>query len=138
MRLLPIAIVCALAACTSPSPRDTAAATDSAAVDTPTVVAAPAAASAPAAWIRYRCESGREVQVSPPTFDDTPISVRYEGATRTMHVVRSASGARYAGEGYEWWTKGTGPGATGMLGRYPSGDTAAVAEPLESCAIPAG
>ena len=128
MRLLPIAIV--LAACASPPSRDTAATADSA--------AGGSSAPVPVTWVTYRCESGREVQVSPPPFDDAPISVRYEGATRTMHVVRSASGARYAGGGYEWWTKGTGPGATGMLGRYPDGDTSAVAEPLESCSIPAG
>lgn len=138
MRILPTVIVCALAACTSPSPRDTVVATDSATGDAPAFVRTPPAVSASAAWVTYRCESGREVQVSPLTFDDTPVAVRYEGTTRTMHVVASASGARYAGEGYEWWTKGTGPGATGMLGRYPSGDTAAVAEPLEICAVPAG
>lgn len=30
-------------------------------------------------------------------------------------IGRRSRGARYAGSGMEWWTKGTGPGSEGML-----------------------
>lgn len=97
------------------------------------------AASAPGAstvadgaWIAYRCESGREVAASYPT--DSIAFVRYQGATREMFVAASASGARYTGDGYEWWTRGTGPGSTARLSRF-AGDEATASTVLESCAV---
>jgi membrane-bound inhibitor of C-type lysozyme len=91
------------------------------------------AAVADGAWIVYRCESGREVAASYPA--DSLAFVRYQGATREMSVARSASGARYTGDGYEWWTRGTGPGSTGRLARF-RGDELTASLPLEECTVP--
>lgn len=87
------------------------------------------------AWITYRCESGREVAASYPV--DSMAFVRYGGVTREMSVASSASGARYTGDGYEWWTRGTGPGSTGRLSRFRGEETTA-SQPLESCTVPGG
>lgn len=132
-RLLMITLL--LAACGSEKPHDA-----SAVAGDSTAQATRAAAPADSAdWTVYACESGKTVEALYPAPDpDVPITVRYDGVTYTMHTVRSASGARYAGGGYEWWTKGIGPGSTGMLGRFPGGDTTAVTEPLEQCEVPAG
>lgn len=92
-----------------------------------------AAAVADGAWIVYRCESGREVAASYPA--DSLAFVRHAGATREMRVASSASGARYTGDGYEWWTRGTGPGSTGRLSRF-RGDELTAGELLESCTVP--
>lgn len=86
-------------------------------------------------WITYRCESGRALAASYPT--DSSAFVRYAGATREMRVARSASGARYTGDGYEWWTRGTGPGSTGRFSRFV-GDEATASALLESCTVPGG
>jgi membrane-bound inhibitor of C-type lysozyme len=100
--------------------------------------AAPAPGAAPVdggAWIAYGCESGRELAASYPT--DSIAFVRYAGATREMRVAVSASGARYTGDGYEWWTRGTGPGSTGRLSRFAGTETTA-SDVLESCTVPGG
>ncbi|HEX6039197.1 MliC family protein [Longimicrobium sp.] len=93
------------------------------------------AAVADGAWITYRCESGRDLAASYPA--DSIAFVRYAGATREMRVATSASGARYTGDGYEWWTRGTGPGSTGRLARFV-GDEVTASQPLESCTVPGG
>lgn len=97
---------------------------------------APGAATvADGAWITYGCESGRSLAASYPT--DSIAFVRYAGATREMRVAVSASGARYTGDGMEWWTRGTGPGSTGRLSRF-AGDEATASDVLESCTVPGG
>lgn len=104
------------------------------------LVAGCSAASAPGAapvaggaWITYRCESGRPLAASYPT--DSSAFVRYQDATREMRVAASASGARYTGDGYKWWTRGTGPGSTGQLSRFRGGEATA-SEVLEECDVP--
>ncbi|HST61004.1 MAG TPA: MliC family protein [Longimicrobium sp.] len=106
------------------------------------VVAGCSAASAPGpatvadgAWIAYRCTSGRELAASYPT--DSIAFVRYAGATREMRAAVSASGARYTGDRYEWWTRGTGPGSTGQLSRF-AGDETTASDVLEQCTVPGG
>lgn len=87
------------------------------------------------AWIMYRCESGRELAASYPV--DSIAFVRYAGATREMRAAVSASGARYTGDRYEWWARGTGPGSTGRLSRF-AGDEATASDVLEQCTVPGG
>lgn len=69
----------------------------------------------------YQCEGGRDVRVSYPS-DSTAIMV-YDGRTLQMTIAVSASGARYVGEGLEWWTKGSGPGSSGTIFRHLSDGT---------------
>jgi|GEM_PF-1857415 len=76
----------------------------------------------------YECDSGRTIEAHYPEVDRA--EVEYRGETHQMRVMISASGARYAGEGLEWWTKGTGPGAPGTLYHHQDGETGDV---IESC-----
>ncbi len=64
----------------------------------------------------YRCESGLSMRVIYPTAETAVVE--YEGRLLPMEIAISASGARYVGEGLEWWTKGSGEGATAMLLRH--------------------
>ena len=77
------------------------------------------AAPAPAVkLLTYRCESGARVRATYPT--DSVALVRYQGETRQLQVARAASGIRYIDDDLEWWTKGTGAGATAVLSRLDS------------------
>ncbi|GAA3991674.1 hypothetical protein GCM10022279_13530 [Comamonas faecalis] len=76
--------------------------------------------------ITYRCDSGRAVTASYP--DTDTATVDYQGTRHAMQIAVSASGARYTGDGYEWWTKG----AEGTLfGHNADGTTG---ERIELCA----
>lgn len=86
-------------------------------------------ATEPASRIAYQCESGRAIQASYPS--DTTAVVEYEGQTLQMTRAVSASGARYVGEGLEWWTKGSGPRSEGTLFRHESDGT--TGEAVEQC-----
>ncbi len=88
----------------------------------------PAAAASPLTT-NYRCESGETIVASYPDTDSA--IVRYRAATYRLQIAVSASGARYVGDGLEWWTKGSGAGSEGTLFRY-SGDGNSD-EPLEFC-----
>lgn len=77
----------------------------------------------------YRCESGEAIEAAYPT-TSTAI-VEYKGETYRMEVARSASGARYIGDGLVWWTKGTGSGAEGSLFRAEGDDE--TGELVEQC-----
>lgn len=48
-----------------------------------------------------------------------------------MGLTISASGARYVGNGLEWWTKGAGAGSEGTLFRH--GNDGATEETFERC-----
>ena len=76
--------------------------------------------------LTYRCESGAMIRATYPT--DAIALVRYRGQTRQMRVARAASGVRYVDDGLQWWTKGTGAGATAVLSERADGGTA-----LERC-----
>lgn len=90
----------------------------------------PGAIGTDAPLVTYRCESGQTVEASYPS--TSSAVVRYGGRTRVMSITLSASGARYAGDELEWWTKGTGPGSKGTLFRHePDGTTG---ETVERCA----
>ncbi|AGX88292.1 MliC family protein [Candidatus Symbiobacter mobilis] len=59
----------------------------------------------------YHCESGEVITASYPSTDTATI--RYKGGIYHMQRAVSASGGRYVGDEWEWWTKGPG----GMLSR---------------------
>ncbi|MCF7991736.1 MAG: MliC family protein [Thiohalocapsa sp.] len=52
----------------------------------------------------YRCGADFELWVS--FADPSTANIRYSGGTLELPQVRAASGARYASEGNEFWTKG--------------------------------
>lgn len=64
----------------------------------------------------YECRDGSRISARYPD-TDTAV-VRYDDDTLPMQIALSASGARYVGAGYEWWTKGSGPDATATLYRH--------------------
>ncbi len=117
MGLSLVLVALALAGCSNPEP------------DPPASSAAVADASAP---LTYRCESGRTVEASYPT--DSTAVVQYEGQTYPMTIAVSASGARYVGGGFEWWTKGSGPGSEGTLFHHLSDGTSG--EQVDQCSQP--
>lgn len=92
---------------------------------------APLAESAPTApaWTIYVCEDGRIVQALYP--DSRTARVRVPGGEHVLTVARSGSGARYVGEGLQWWTKGD----EGMLAPLASGEDIAAA-PGVACVPP--
>ncbi|MBS0315690.1 MAG: MliC family protein [Proteobacteria bacterium] len=110
-----VAAAAALAGCTAPAP-PTAANAEQPAAD---------------AWV-YRCASGEMVEARYRRSDDT-LTVRYTGQLVLMHHAISADGARYAGEGLEWWSRGSNIGAPGTLFRHEAdGSTGAV---IETCTL---
>lgn len=54
--------------------------------------------------VAYRCDDGRQIQANYQGTDHAVLAV--DGATHRLTIARSASGARYVGEGWQWWTKG--------------------------------
>lgn len=77
----------------------------------------------------YRCEGGATLVAAYP--DTDTATLRYQGRTHHLRIARSASGARYVGDGLEWWTKGTGAGAEGALFRHMADGTSG--EIIEQC-----
>jgi len=75
-----------------------------------------------AAAVGYACESGKTVVVAYP--DAQTARVSYEGKDYVLTSVVSASGARYAGQGLEWWTASRGETESGTLSRMGQGDQA--------------
>jgi len=72
------------------------------------------------AWVNYTCSDGQTVQASYP--DNNTAVIKLKGETHTLHVALSGSGARYTGEGWQWWTKGM---HDGMLAPLAAGETIA-------------
>lgn len=77
----------------------------------------------------YECESGNMIVASYPS--NSTAVVEYEEQILQMTIALSASGARYIGDEFVWWTKGSGPGSEGTLYRLENGDT--TGEILEQC-----
>jgi membrane-bound inhibitor of C-type lysozyme len=66
----------------------------------------------------YHCDDGRTVQASYP---DTGTAVlTLGGQVHHLRITLSASGARYAGDGWQWWTKGL---RDGQLAPLQAGET---------------
>lgn len=62
----------------------------------------------------YACEDGRTVLARYP---DTQTAVlEIAGASHTLTIARSGSGARYVGDGLQWWTKGLSEATLAALG----------------------
>lgn len=90
-----------------------------------------AAASTPLESVthNYRCQSGKTVAATYPTPDSATI--QYQGVSHTLQIAVSGSGSRYVGEGFEWWTKGSGTGSEGTLFQHQADGT--TGESLEFC-----
>jgi membrane-bound inhibitor of C-type lysozyme len=74
-------------------------------------------------WISYACSDGQVVKASYP---DTNTAVAIiQGNTHTLHIAVSADGARYTGDGWQWWTKGM---HDGMLAPLAAGESIASAQ----------
>lgn len=53
---------------------------------------------------RYVCSDGSVVEARYP--DAQSARITYMGYSISMRIAMSASGARYVGGGWQWWTKG--------------------------------
>jgi membrane-bound inhibitor of C-type lysozyme len=73
-----------------------------------------AQASTPSSWISYACADGRVVQAEYP--DTKTAQIKIDGQTHTLRIAMSADGARYTGDGWQWWTKGMHEGSLAALG----------------------
>ncbi|GLQ97025.1 MliC family protein [Dyella mobilis] len=64
-------------------------------------------------WTRYLCKDGQTVQATYPDTDTALLKI--QGGAHTLHVAISGSGARYIGDGWQWWTKGMHDGMLSPL-----------------------
>lgn len=80
-------------------------------------------------WITYVCADGRTFQALYP--DANTARVRLAGREHTLKIAVSGSGARYAGDGLQWWNRGP----EGMLATLEADETIAGA-PGVSCYEP--
>lgn len=72
---------------------------------------------------RYTCVDGSIVEARYPTVDTAQLLLK--GQSVDMRIAVSASGARYVGGGWEWWTKGATEGTLSPL--KPGEDIASAA-----------
>jgi len=77
------------------------------------LVAGTSAAADKGQWMSYTCTDGQTLQASYPDRDTAVI--RLKGKTHRLHSVESGSGARYIGDGWQWWTKGMHQGQLAPL-----------------------
>ena len=74
---------------------------------------------------QYKCDSGESITVSYASTETA--TVNYQDQDYALDIAVSGSGARYVGEKYEWWVKGAGAEARGILFKHNSdgstGDT---------------
>ncbi|RJS91029.1 MliC family protein [Salinisphaera sp. Q1T1-3] len=56
--------------------------------------------------VRYECSTGETIVARYPDVETAVID--YKGDEHTLSLAMSADGARYVGDDYEWWTRGTG------------------------------
>lgn len=73
----------------------------------------------------YQCESGATIVVDYP--DTESATLHYRASTHALSIAISASGARYVGTQFEWWTKG----AAGTLFQHDADGS--TGERLEAC-----
>jgi membrane-bound inhibitor of C-type lysozyme len=65
----------------------------------------PPAPAAATKTLAYTCDDGRLVQAGYPDTDTAELA--FGGRTYRLHIAISGSGARYIGDGWQWWSKGT-------------------------------
>lgn len=94
---------------------------------------APPATTPAAPPVTYACESGQSVTAVYP--DQSTARVTYKGQTHDMTVARSASGARYTGNGLEWWTANRNGVESGTLSRLGPNEEIGTTV-LERCSRP--
>lgn len=92
-----------------------------------------APAAQPAAAVGYACESGKVITATYP--DTETARVSYDGRDYVLTSAVSASGARYAGQGLEWWTASRNGQESGTLSRLGANDQAGGAV-IERCSRP--
>lgn len=116
-----------LSACGAPEPEGPAPVEPSAAPSPGAAVAASTGS------VTYACESGQAVTATYLNADSAQVA--YGGRTYATRSVQSASGARYVGEGVEWWTASRNGQEGATLSRLgPDGQTAEAV--LERCTRP--
>lgn len=74
------------------------------------------------AWTSYTCSDGQVVQAAYPDTNTTLVKIK--GETHSLRISISGSGARYTGDGWQWWTKGM---QDGMLAPLAANETIASA-----------
>lgn len=84
------------------------------------------ASHAAATWITYACDRGSTVRAAYPDSDTAIIEI--EGKVHRLHIAIAASGARYTGDGWQWWTRGM---HDGMLAPLAAGETLASAASVD-------
>lgn len=97
------------------------------------VTPSPTTAETPAPPVSYACESGQSVTVAYP--DTATAQLTYRGQSYTLRTVQSASGARYAGSGLEWWSATRDGSESATLSRLGPNEDVGVAV-LERCSRP--
>lgn len=99
----------------------------------PTAPIEPVPAPAPAGGtpVSYACESGQTITARYP--DQQTAEVTWQGRGYTLRTAASASGARYVGDGMEWWTRSRDGRETATLSEAPTTGGPAT-ELLERCA----
>lgn len=90
-------------------------------------------AGTPAPPVSYACESGQSVTVAYP--DTATALLTYKTQSYTLRTVQSASGARYAGSGLEWWSATRDGSESATLSRLGPNEDVGVAV-LERCSRP--
>lgn len=89
--------------------------------------------SPPAAAVGYACESGKIIAAVYPDTETAQIS--YDGRDYVLTSAVSASGARYAGQGLEWWTASRNGQEGATLSRLGPNDQAGGVV-IERCSRP--
>ena len=97
------------------------------------VTPSPETVGTPVPPVSYACESGQSVTVAYP--DTATALVTYKGQSYTLRTVQSASGARYAGSGLEWWSATRDGSESATLSRLSPNEDVGVAV-LERCSRP--
>ncbi|MGH7018817.1 MAG: DUF4232 domain-containing protein [Brevundimonas sp.] len=89
--------------------------------------------SQPATAVGYACESGKTIAVTYPDTETARLS--YDGRDYLLTSAVSASGARYAGQGLEWWTASRNGQESATLSRLGPNDQVGGAA-IERCSRP--
>lgn len=97
------------------------------------VTPSPAPAGTTAPPVSYACESGQSITVAYP--DTATALLTYRTQSYTLRTVQSASGARYAGSGLEWWSATRDGSESATLSRLGPNEDVGVAV-LERCSRP--
>lgn len=97
------------------------------------VTPSPAPAGTTAPPVSYACESGQSITVAYP--DTATAMLTYRAQIYTLRSVQSASGARYAGSGMEWWSATRDGSESATLSRLGPNEDVGVAV-LERCSRP--